>query len=75
MYLGYRSCLCFYDFSIGFRNFSDSVVFFVNTFCLTSLPDWSSNRSIHADQFAIPVLQFLNQFYNSEFQSIKLMLE
>lgn len=29
---------------------------FVNIYCLTSLPDQSGNRSIHTDQFAIPVL-------------------
>jgi hypothetical protein len=32
---GYRFCLCFYDFSIGFVNHSDSMVFFAFHFILT----------------------------------------
>ena len=38
---------------------------FTITYGLTSLPDWSGNRRIYTDQFAIPVFQML-QFCNSD---------
>jgi hypothetical protein len=47
---------------------------FTVTNCLTRLPNWPGNRSIYTDQFAIPALQLLNQFYSFAIQSVKLVL-